>query len=65
MAGLDPALGLSGTLLDGDPLGNMERLMPVRMGPKSSSLVRVGQIGDQVALCAGRFIIEYADKWHG
>jgi hypothetical protein len=58
MAGLDPALDLQGTLLDRDTVGNMERLVAVRMSPESTSLVSPGQKGNKVMLPTGRSMID-------
>jgi hypothetical protein len=58
MAGLDPGLDLQGTFFDGNPLWNMEALMPVRMGTESTPLMSPSQIRNQVMLRMGRFIID-------
>jgi hypothetical protein len=58
MTGLDPALDLRGTLLDRDTVGNVKRLVAVRMGSESTSLVSPRQKGDKVMLRMGRSIID-------
>jgi hypothetical protein len=58
MTQLDPGLDLQGTLFDGDPLGNMECLMSVRMGTESTPFMSPSQIGHQVLLRMDRFIID-------
>jgi hypothetical protein len=58
MTGLDSALDLRGTLLDRDTVGNVKRLVAVRMGPESTAFVSPGQQGDKVMLCTGRSIID-------
>ena len=58
MTSLDPALDLQGTLLDRDTVGDVKRLVAVRMGPESTSLVSPGQKGDKVMFCTGRSIID-------
>jgi hypothetical protein len=57
MAGLDPGLYLQGTLFDGNPLWNMEALMPVRMGTESTPLMSPSEIQNQVMLRTSRFNI--------
>jgi hypothetical protein len=58
MTGLDPALDLQGALLDRDTVGDVKRLVAVRMGPESTSLVSPGQEGDKVMLRTGGSIID-------
>jgi hypothetical protein len=58
MTGLDPALDLLGTLLDRDTVGDVKRLVAVRMGSESTSFVSPGQKEDRVMLRTGRSIID-------
>jgi hypothetical protein len=58
MAGLDTAVDLQGTFFNGNPLWNMEALMPVRVGTESTALMSPSQIRDQAMLRRGRFIID-------
>jgi hypothetical protein len=58
MIRLDSALDLQGTFFDRDTVGDVKRLVAVRMGSESTSLVSPGQKGDKVMLRTDRSIID-------